>query len=101
MCNLRHPIYLIFSSLGVMPRVPIALYLPIAHDDDITRYLANCDENYKFAAYSYSILQEFTVDNKVIVTSHSENIKKLHARCIDSDRVLKRSASVTYELNIS
>jgi len=39
-----------------MPRVPTALHLSIAHDDDITRHLAKCDENYKFAAYSYSIL---------------------------------------------
>ena len=45
-----------FLLLGVMSRVPIALHLSIAHDDDITRHLAKCDENYKFAAYSYSIL---------------------------------------------
>jgi len=39
-----------------MPRVPAALHLPVAHDDAITRHLANCDKNYKFAAYQYSIL---------------------------------------------
>ena len=36
-CHPRHPIYLFFPSLGVMSRVPIALYLHVAHDDDITR----------------------------------------------------------------
>jgi len=30
-CHPRYPIYLIFSSLGVMPRVPIVLHLSVAH----------------------------------------------------------------------
>ena len=58
----RHPIYLIFSSLGVMPRMSITLHLTVAHD--ITRQLANCDEKYKFSVYPYSILQ----DSEVIVS---------------------------------
>jgi len=45
--HLRHSTYLFFSSLRVMSRVPTILYLLVAHDDDITRLLANC-ENYKF-----------------------------------------------------
>jgi len=40
-CPLRHPIYSLFSSLGVMP---IALYFPVTHDN-ITRQLANCNDN--------------------------------------------------------
>ena len=55
-CHPKHPIYLLFPSLGVMPRILTALHLSFAHDDDITRQLANCDENYKFVAYPYSIL---------------------------------------------
>ena len=55
-------------SLGVMPRVPIALHLSVAHDDDIIRQLANCDENYKFLVYPYSMLKEFAVDVEMIVT---------------------------------
>jgi len=47
--------YISFFILGVMLRVHIALHLSVAHDD-ITRHLANCDENYKFIAYPYSIL---------------------------------------------
>ena len=95
----RHPIYLLFSSLGVMPRVSTALHLSLVHDE-ITRHLANCDENYKFIAYPYSILQEFAVHNKVIVTNHTETVRKLHTWRTCSDRVLKRSASVTYVLDI-
>ena len=49
-CHPRHPIYLFFSSIGVMPRVPTVLHFPITHNDDITRQLANCDKNYKFIA---------------------------------------------------
>jgi len=55
-CHPRHLIYLIFLSLGVMPRVFTMLHLPIAHDDDITRQLANCDETYKFSIYPYIML---------------------------------------------
>jgi len=33
----RHPIFLFFSSLGVMLIVPTSLQLPVAYDDDITR----------------------------------------------------------------
>ena len=84
-----------------MLRVPTALHLPIVHDDDITRHLANCDKNYKFAAYQYSILQEFVLDNKVIVTRYLETVRKLHIWRTGSDRILKRSASVTYEFDIS
>ena len=38
-CHPSHSIYLIFPSLGVMPRVPTALHLPITQDDEITRQL--------------------------------------------------------------
>ena len=100
MCHPRHHIYLLFPSLGVMSRVLIALHLPIAHDDDITRQLANCDEKYKFFVYPYSILQEFTVDSEVIVTSHFEITRKLHAWCTCPNRVLKMSTSITNELDI-
>ena len=69
-CPSRHIISLILPSLGVMLRIPTALHLPVAHIDDITRLIAICNNTYKFAAYPYSILQEFTVNNKVMVTSH-------------------------------
>ena len=78
MCYPRHLIYLILSSLGVMPRVPIALHLHVAYIDNITRLIAICNNTYKFVAYSY-ILQEFAFDSKVIVPSHPEAVKKLHA----------------------
>ena len=63
-CHPRHPMYLILPSLGVMHRVPTALHLHVAHIDDITRSIAICNNTYKFAAYTYSILQEFVVDSK-------------------------------------
>jgi len=49
-----------YISLGVMPKVPTALHLSVTHDDDITGQLTNCDENYKFSVYPYSLLQEFS-----------------------------------------
>ena len=42
-------------SLGVELSESIALHLPIAHDETC-RYIAICNDDYKFAAFSYSIL---------------------------------------------
>ena len=100
MCHPRHLIYLFILSLGVMCRVSTVSHLHVAHDDDITTHLANCDENYKFAAYTYSILQKFAIDNKVIVRSHSETMRKLHVWRTSFDKVMKRSASISYKLDI-
>jgi len=100
-CYPRHPIYLFFSSLEVMPRVSTTLHLPIANDDDITKQLANCDENYKFYVYLYSMLQEFAVESEVIVTSHSEIVRKSHACRTGSPRVLRMVVLMTDELDIA
>jgi len=78
---------------------PTTLLLHVAYIDDITRSIAICNDTYKFATYPYSTLQEFTVDNKVIVTSRCEAVRKLHAWCNDFDRALKMSASINYELD--
>ena len=61
-----------------MRRVPVVVHLHVAHDD-ITRQLVNCDENFKFFVYPYSMLQEFAVDSEMIVTSHPEIVRKSHA----------------------
>ena len=45
-------------------------------------------------------MQEFAVDSKVIVMSHSEITRKLHVWCIGPDRALKRSAFIIDELDI-
>jgi len=37
-----------------MSKVLIALYLPVAHIDNITRSLAICNDTYKFPACPYS-----------------------------------------------
>ena len=73
-----------------MSRVSTQLHLPIAHDDNLIRQIAICNDNYKFVACPYSILQEFVVDNKMIVTSYSKTARKLHAWCIDSEMILKK-----------
>ena len=73
---LRHLIYLILPSLGVMPRVSTPLHLSVAHIDNIIRPIAICNDTYKFAPYPYSILKEFTDYNKM-VPSHHEAMKKL------------------------
>jgi len=62
-----------------MLKVSTALNSPVAHIDDITRPITIYNDTYKYVAYPYSILQEFIVDNKVMVTSHPEAVKKLHA----------------------
>ena len=81
-----------------MPRVSTALHLPVAFDD-ITKQLANYNDNYKFSACPYSVLQDL-YDMEVVVSSHSEIARKLHALCAGPDRVLKRSVSITDELDI-
>ena len=82
-----------------MLRVPTVLHFPVAHIDDITSPIAICNDAYKFVANLYSILQEFAVDSKVMVTSHPEIVRKLHAWCTYFDRILKRSTFIAYELN--
>ena len=77
-CPSRYFRYIIFSSLGIMPRVPTVLHLPVAHIGDIIRPIAIRNDTYKFVAYPYSIWQEFAVDNKVMITSHLESVRKLH-----------------------
>jgi len=86
-CHFRHPRYIIFSSLGIMLRVPTALHLPVTHIDDINRPIVIYNDIYKFVIYSYSIWQKFAVDNKVMVTSHSEAVRKLHVWRTDFDRL--------------
>jgi len=83
-----------------MPGVHIALHLSATYDNDITKPIVIYNENYKFATYLYNILKKFTLDNKIIVTSHSETVKKFYVWRTCSDRILKRSNSITYELNI-
>jgi len=73
----------------------------LVYNDDIIRRLANCNENYKFSVYPYSMLHEFAVDSEVITTSHPEIVRKSHAWRTDSSRVLRRFALMTDELNIS
>ena len=77
-CYSRHSIYPIFSSLCVIPRVLTALHLLIAHDDDITRQLVNCDDKYKFSVYPYSMLQKFAIDSELIIMSHLGIVRKSH-----------------------
>ena len=75
------------------------MHFSVAYIDDITRPIAIYNDTHKFAAYPYSTLQEFAVDNKVMVTSHSETVRKLHVRRKDFDRALKRIVSIAYELD--
>ena len=49
---LRKPIFLVFLSLTV---IPDALILLVTHDK-IPRQITICNDDYKFTAYSYSIL---------------------------------------------
>ena len=49
-----------------------ALRLSVELIDNITRSIAIYSDTYKFFAYPHNILEEFTVDSKVMVTSHPE-----------------------------
>jgi len=82
-----------------MPKISTALHLPVVYHD-IIRQLANDEGNYKFSTCPYSILQEFAIENEVMVTSHSEIERKLHIQCTYFSKVLKRFAFITDELNI-
>jgi len=75
-CPLRQPKYIISPYIGIMSRMPTALHLPIAQIDDTTRPIVICNDTHKFVTYTYSTLQEFTVDNKVMVTSHPEDMRR-------------------------
>jgi len=75
-----------------------ALHLLVAYD--ITKQLTNDNNYYNFFACSYSILQEFAVEIKVMITSHLEVIRKLHVRCTGFSKVLKRFASITKEIMV-
>jgi len=78
---------------------PTILYLPVTYINNINRLIAICNDTHKFVAYPYSTLQEFVVDNKVMVTSRSETVRKLHAWRKDFYRALKRIAFIAYELD--
>jgi len=78
---------------------PTTLHLHVAYIEDIARSIIICNDTHKFTAYLYSTLQEFVVDNKVMVTSRCEAVRKLHAWHKDFNRALKRIAFIAYELD--
>ena len=53
---LRKSIYLFVLSLGVFPSEYVALHLPEMHDET-HKQITICNDDYKFAACSYSILR--------------------------------------------
>ena len=53
-------------SLGVTLCESIALHLTVAYDE---RQIAICNDDYKFAVFSHSILQKFAVFNEAISVS--------------------------------
>jgi len=75
--------------------------LLVAHIDDITRPIEICNDTDKFDAYPYSIWHEFSVNNKVMVMSLPETVRKLHDWRTDFDRILMKNAFIAYELDIS
>ena len=81
------------------PRVFIALHLPVAYVD-ITRQLEDDNNNYKFSACPYSILQEFAVENEVTTTSHPDIKRELHNLCTNFPKILKRFVFITDELDV-
>ena len=74
----------------------IALHLPVAYDET-PRQIAICNDDYKFAAFSHSILQEFVVTNEVSGMIHPEIVMTLHNQCTCSYTLLKNDF-ITYEM---
>jgi len=61
--------------------------------------------DYKFIAYSQTILQKFAVNYEVMVMIRFERplpqtVRKLHAQHTGSYRVLRKISSIAYELDI-
>ena len=57
----------------------------VLHLLEISRQMIIYNDDYKFATYPHNILQEFVVDDEVIVTIHfgrfpPQTVRKLHAR---------------------
>jgi len=78
--------------------------LPKIHDE-IRRQTIIYNDNYKFDVYLYSILQEFVIENMVMVKIHSERLSletmsQLHTRRICLSRVPRKITSITDELDI-
>ena len=78
---------------------PTTLLLHVAYIDDITKSIVICNDTHKFAVYLYSTLQEFAIDNKAIVMSCCEAVRKFHAWRKDFYRALKMITSIAYELD--
>ena len=91
--------YPLSLSSRVMHRVSTALHLHVIFDD-ITRHLANCNDDYKFSACPYSVSQEFAFEIEVMVTSYSEVVREIHVRHTDSYKVIKIFAFIIDELNV-
>jgi len=80
-----------------VPRVSTALHLLVVYNN-VTRQLGSDNDNYKFSACPYSILQEFAVENEVVVISYPEIRRELHVKCTCSSKILKKFAFITNEL---
>jgi len=75
------------------------LHLPVAHDET-SKQITICNDDYKFAAFLHNILQEFAVINEVMGIFHPEIVMTLPKQRTCSCMVLKRNASISYELDI-
>ena len=74
------------------------MHLLVAHDETPGQ-IAICNDDYKFVAFSYSILHEFAV-NKLTCISHSEIVSTLHSQRTDSYKILRRIAFIIDKLDI-
>ena len=54
------PIYLFILFLGVLPNEFVTLHLPEMHDETY-KQITICNDDFKFAVYPHSILQNFAV----------------------------------------
>jgi len=77
----------------------IVLHLPVAYDKT-PKLIAICNDDYKFAAFSHSILQEFVVVNEVTGMFHPEIVGTFHTRRTSTYKIMRRIAFITDQLDI-
>lgn len=68
--------------------------------DEISRQVASCNDEYNFVSYALNRMQEFVVDNVVIVSVFLEKfpleiVRKLHFQHANSYKVSMRIASTS------
>ena len=93
--------------LGIPPSVTVEPSAPRLHElhDHNTKQMTISNYNYQSAAEYHKRLQNLVIGDDVLIRVHPERFllktfKRLHTRCRDSYKILKRFGFKAYELDI-